>query len=221
VRIPEPSSTWPVRVVGDPFWIRASLKHWDNVRWRDPRSAVDTFYLNIRYTDYFYRLTRLARPTLAVETGVHYGRSSVAILAALRRNGSGRLVSIDLPKVAGSVNVDGRVDSAHVRSWNETGHLVPRELRDRWELRLGDARELLPKAVAGGVGFFLHDSDHSYAHQAFEYETAWAALVPGGILASDDTDWSAAWPEFLERYRGAYQPLEDGPLAVRAVRKVE
>ena len=220
MRIPEASSTWPVRVIGDPHWIRASLKRWDNVTWRDPRSAVDTYRRNLRWTDYFYRLVRQARPRVAVETGVHFGRSSLAILAALRRNGSGRLVSIDLPKSAGILNADGRPDIAHVESWSETGHLVPHELRDRWELRLGDARELLPRTVSGGIGFFLHDSDHSFAQQAFEYETAWNALEVGGILASDDTDWSRAWPEFLERNRGACRPLENGPDAVRAVRRI-
>jgi hypothetical protein len=119
------------------------------------------------------------------------------------------------------VNRDGRIDRSHAGPNVETGPLVPKELRSLWDLRLGDARELLPPAVTGGIGFFLHDSDHSHAHQEFEYETAWVSLEPGGILGSDDTDWSSAWSEFLERHRGSYHVRPNGPLAVRAVRKTK
>lgn len=169
--------------------------------------------------DYLYRLVRQCRPAVAVETGVHFGKTSTAILAALHHNGSGRLISIDLPRTEATVNADGRLAFAHVKTVDETGHLVPQDLRDRWDLRLGDARQLLPVALQGGVGFFFHDSDHSHAHQEFEYEAAWGALRVGGVLASDDTDWSTAWKEFLERHRDAVHLLPNGPQAIRAVRR--
>lgn len=214
--IPERSSLWPVRLVGDPNWLLSIRRRRD---WGNPVHSAGAMYGDYRRVDYVYRLVRSCRPDLAIETGVHFGKTSTAILAALHRNGTGRLVSIDLPRTAASVNADGHVAFAHVRSIAETGHLVPRELRDLWDLRLGDARTLLPDAVSGGIGFFFHDSDHSHDHQQFEYETAWPALRVGGILASDDTDWTTAWSEFLERHRGSYQSLPNGPLGIRAVRR--
>lgn len=58
------------------------------------------------------------------------------------------------------------------------------------------------------VDFFVHDSDHSYACQTWEYEWAYVHVRPGGIIASDDVGWSDttpdkphhAWDQFLERH---------------------
>jgi predicted O-methyltransferase YrrM len=217
--IPERSSIWPVRLVGDPHWAMTTTRRKD-WSWGDPLHAALAMYGDFLRLDYLYRVVRLCRPQVAIETGVHFGKTSTAILAALHRNGTGRLISIDLPRTSATVNADGHLAHAHVRSLEETGHLVPRELRDRWNLRLGDARQLLPEALSGGIGFFFHDSDHSHDHQQFEYESAWAALGAGGVLASDDTDWTTAWKEFLDRHVGGWQALPNGPLGVRAVRKV-
>ena len=79
---------------------------------------------------------------------------------------------------AGAVRPPGRA----------SGWAVPDELRTRWKLYLGDARELLP-AVLGAleqVDVFLHDSDHSYDHMTFELEQALPRLAHGGLLLSDD-----------------------------------
>jgi len=224
--IPESHSTWPIRVLGDPRWIEFNLKRWDQGRWRDPRDAAFQVLECWQWCDYIYRLVRACRPSRAVETGVYFGRSSVAILSALERNGAGRLVSIDLPTASAHFNEDGTMEASCGTYW-KTGCLVPKDLRSRWELRLGDAKDLLPVAADGGIGFFLHDSEHTYRHMTFEYETAWKALAVGGILASDDTDWPVghpeqphAWPSFLERHRDELRPLPPGPMALRAVRKV-
>ncbi len=61
----------------------------------------------------------------------------------------------------------------------------------------------------GPWDMFIHDSDHSYETQHFEYEAAWNYVRSGGIIASDDTTWGTpphrAWQQFLERHgiRGA------------------
>ena len=141
-----------------------------------------------------YALVRAARPRIIVETGVASGQSSMHLLRAIAANGFGKLYSIDLPNVQqGSILPHGR----------ETGWMVPAALRGPWDLRLGDARSLLPELLAelGTIDVFLHDSDHSYEHMMFEFEQAWPRLKPGGLLLSDDTHLHTAWDDFCARHR--------------------
>ena len=148
-----------------------------------------------------YNFARAAKPDVIVETGVHYGTSSAYWLMALEANQKGTLYSIDLPCLnpEGQVNADGVQDLSSVKEPEETGVVVKRMgLTSRWKLFLGDAKVLLPGLLAklGHVGFFFHDSDHSYEHQLWEYRTAWPFLAAGGWLMSDDTDWTPAFAEF-------------------------
>jgi predicted O-methyltransferase YrrM len=120
-----------------------------------------------------YVLVRAARPRIIVETGVLYGASSAHLLAALARNGDGTLYSIEIG-----------------RKPDEPAHeyFVPDELRDRWRLRIGDARRDLPAVMerCAPVDMFYHDSLHTYDHMFWEFGTALPYLAPGGLLASDD-----------------------------------
>ncbi|MGI0155313.1 MAG: O-methyltransferase [Thermoplasmata archaeon] len=147
-----------------------------------------------------YWLARTVRPRAIVETGVEKGLTSYFWLRALADNDYGTLHSIDLPTVGTTerVNADGRVDRSHVEEAGRTGALVPPSLRNRWELTLGDAKRELPALLSGlgSIDLFFHDSDHSYAHQLWEYRTAWPALRDGGLLTSDDVDWSDAFSDF-------------------------
>ncbi len=144
-----------------------------------------------------YGLVRTLGPQAVVETGTASGISTTYLLAALRRNGAGRLISIDLPFEA----VDGfdlrafvpgatiaREDSSPLPPGREPGWAIPDELRARWDLHLGDARELLPALLGelGRIELFFHDSLHSREHMLFEFEAAWPHLVPGGMVVADD-----------------------------------
>jgi predicted O-methyltransferase YrrM len=146
---------------------------------------------------FLYALVRALRPATIIETGTASGISTSYLLGALHRNGFGRLISIDLPFEAGgpgellpivagtSIAMD---DSSPVPPGKDPGWAVPAELRGRWDLRLGDARELLPEALAEveTIDVFFHDSLHTREHMLFEFEAAWSHLVPGGILVADD-----------------------------------
>jgi predicted O-methyltransferase YrrM len=144
-----------------------------------------------------FGLVRALAPKVVIETGTANGVSTAYLLAALRRNGSGRLISIDLPFTADSEGalqgiVEGTeidlYDASPVPPGKEPGWAVPDEYRDRWELRLGDARDLLPRALeeVGAIELFFHDSLHTREHMLFEFETAWPFLAPGGVLVADD-----------------------------------
>jgi len=144
-----------------------------------------------------YFLVRALAPATVVETGTANGVSTAYLLAALDGNDSGRLYSIDLPfeaeagggyrpVVAGtSIGLD---DASPLPHGKASGWLVPEPVRGRWELRLGDARSLLPALLEelGEIEFFFHDSLHTREHMLFEFEAVWAHLAPGGVLAADD-----------------------------------
>lgn len=165
-----------------------------------------------------YALIRVEEPELIVETGVANGFSSTVILAALDENGHGELISVDVPfteegedEIApvpegqhGDIleqfedgNARRETDYSIVIPYEqEPGWMVPREFRDRWDLRLGRSQRKLPELFyeRDEVDVFMHDSDHRFPCQLFEYEIGWEHLADGGILLSDDIH--QPWQEF-------------------------
>ena len=122
-----------------------------------------------------YALIKLLKPEVVVETGVGAGVSSWTVLQAMEENGSGRLISIDLP-------------TPNTELLPEVGYLVPKDLRDRWDLRIGPSKKLLSQTLKelSKIDIFQHDSRHSYSNQLREYQTAWPFINDGGLLVSDD-----------------------------------
>lgn len=155
----------------------------------------------IRTTDHYkaavlYTLCRVQRPQTVIETGVASGISSTGILAALHRNGSGRLLSVDLP---GAIyRTDGGARWTDISSPAGPGWVIPAALRDRWSLRIGPSKEVLPTLLqeVGGIDLFYHDSEHTYANTLFELHAAWSALNKAGIVAVDNINWSGAFENF-------------------------
>lgn len=153
-----------------------------------------------------YALVRAARPEVFVETGVLHGLTSAFLLDALRRNGRGRLLSVDLPSYAetGPANADGY--DATLPPGREPGWAVPDDLRDRWDLHLGASLDVLPRVLpADGIDAFLHDSEHTEATMRGELELAWEALRPGGLLICDNALDTSAFHDFCRRV--AREPL--------------
>ncbi len=144
-----------------------------------------------------YALAMLSQPAIVVETGVSGGVSSAYILSALEHNSKGHLYSIDLD--APSILPPGK----------ETGWIVPGDLRDRWTLLLGDAKDLLPELLddLGSFEMFLHDSNHSYNHMMWEFRVAWRALASGGLLLTDDVFWNESFFDFAKLVRETPHPL--------------
>ncbi len=153
-----------------------------------------------------YLVVRGLRPSRVLETGVSAGASSAHILQALVDNGTlhSYLWSIDLaPEEAPRRFVFAR-SSANAteltRAWERygSGWAIPEDLRSQWRLHLGDTFQMLPALLAspGPIDLFLHDSDHRFDCQIFEYRTVWPILRPGGVLLSHDVDASRAFAEF-------------------------
>ena len=151
-----------------------------------------------------YGLVREFRPTLLVETGVCNGVSTAVILAALERNNTGSLYSIDFPEYADTLYPDGTFwegkMGAVVPKGKQPGWMIPDMYRARWQLTIGKSMEKLPTLLEalGNIDFFLHDSEHSYECMTFEYQLAWNYLKAGGLLVSDDIGWNSAFKDFAE-----------------------
>jgi predicted O-methyltransferase YrrM len=141
----------------------------------------------------FYLLFRILRPAVVVETGVASGSMTSFILAALRRNGHGQLLSFDIPPIKGERTMDWTASGA-----DEVGFLIPESYRDRWTLTFGDSTYELPKRFGGReIDCFFHDSDHSFEHMTFEYAFAEKHLKPGGWIVSDDISWNQAFRRYF------------------------
>ena len=153
-----------------------------------------------------YAVIRKKLPEILVETGVCNGFSSAVILAALEKNGKGHLYSIDYPEFTGSSATDfweGK-GGAVVPNDNGCGWLVPRELRDRWTLKLGKSSVELPALLTelDKIDLFLHDSEHSFENQLFEFRLAFKHLTQCGALFASDISWSQAFDVFSKEIAG-------------------
>ena len=151
-----------------------------------------------------YALVRTTRPERIVETGGTPGKSSAFILRALERNGGGHLWTVDLPPPdSGGVPISPAGAHGMMPAGRTSGWAIPERLRERHTVVSGDARAKLPPLLEslGGIDLFIHDSDHSYEHMMWEFETAYPHLKPGGYMWSDDILGHSAWPDFC-RARG-------------------
>ena len=135
-----------------------------------------------------YAATMLSGARKVVETGVAYGWSSFAILAALEGREGARLVSVDRPYMV--------VDN---EPW--VGIAVPDRLRSHWELIREPDRRGLEKAIArmnGSIDLCHYDSDKSYWGRQYAFPLLWDALSAGGVFISDDIQDNMAFAEFVQ-----------------------
>lgn len=155
---------------------------------------------SITYQPFLYAVLRCLAAPVVVETGMQVGISTVYALHAMRRVG-GVLYSLD-----GSFS--GGWDMHNQLNW---WNLVRPDDKQRWRpmpVMSQTGLELLP-AHDQQVDVFVHDSDHEYLAQHFEYSWAWDHLKPGGYLISDDFVWNGgqAWAELTARTRLAWYTI--------------
>ena len=167
------------------------------------RGAHSSFTRELPQGGLLYVLVRALRPARVVETGVRPGYSTAWILAALRANDAGELVSLGPGSSAGRVRglEDGTV-----------GQLVPPALRARWTLVLGNSEERLAGILdASPLDLFFYDNGPDVARARFELRNAWAALSPRGVVLAHRVDANSAWSEFCRAQGLPVQILDPGP----------
>jgi len=155
-----------------------------------------------------YVLVRYLRPSSSLETGVFYGGNTAFLLAALKQNGHGKLVSVDLPdsviRQAGTSDDYPRHplvgDSEFYDQPLQPGFIVPVRLKDRWELVEGDSLVEIPRR-SEMFDLYIHDSDHSMAFLRAELALAHERLRSDATIVVDDIDWSNGFFEFCVERR--------------------
>jgi predicted O-methyltransferase YrrM len=141
-----------------------------------------------------YEIARQTQAQRIVETGVAAGWSSLVLLQALADQGSGHLISTDMPYVQQSTD-------------EAVGVAVPAELRAQWTLFRQHDHAALPKALARfqhQIDCFHYDSDKSYQGRAWALPRLWQALCPGGFGIIDDINDNHHFREFVETRQLAY-----------------
>jgi hypothetical protein len=147
-------------------------------------------YIEIDAPFELYALVRLLRPRHVVEVGVSSGVSSAYLLQALVRNGRGTLHSIDRPKIE---RAGMRADSRALNpSWalppgRSSGWAVPDRLRGRWDLRIGDKRDVIPLLTEelDSLQLFVYDVPHEDGATREEFRELNALLGEHGVAIAD------------------------------------
>lgn len=131
-----------------------------------------------------YSLIKANNSKLIIETGVANGITTNAIMKALEESGAnGELKSFDvLPETRKAYSGGG--------NW-------------KFHLLKGKNVHKQIKSIVGSlpkVDVWVHDSNHGYRWQKFEYLLALSVLSKNGVLISDDIDASSAWGELAKTH---------------------
>lgn len=183
---------------------------------RQHRDEGRSFYVEIEAPLELYALTRLLRPRHVVEVGVSSGVSSAYFLQALERNGIGTLHSIDRPKfeVARRKRSGREFGSWSIPKGRFSGWAVPLSLRKRWDLRIGDKKEVLPLLAdeLDSVDLFLYDVPHSDPPAYMEFRSIDRRLHAGSVALADHGGTEEICPSLRRwaRRRGTAPALRRG-----------
>ena len=131
---------------------------------------------------FVYKVVRQVKPLVVVETGS--GKTSLAILMALRDNTQGKLYSIDLPELEGTRSHDSN-KGALEEFWQALLLEYP-----EWDIREKDILKELPQLFdeLSQVDIFFHDSRHTGEQIAWEWDLLMGRgkLPKGGLFGSHD-----------------------------------
>ena len=154
-----------------------------------------------------YAVIREKKPDVVVETGVAHGLSTLYVLIALEQNQHGKLYSVDYPFYS-SMSLSEFRESTYdeyggasmLPAGKDSGWIIPKKYRRRWELQQGKSQKELPKLVCkiDEIDIFIRDSEHSFPAMAFEFELAWEWLQQEGLILSDDIRVNNVFDKFVE-----------------------
>lgn len=180
-------------------YFHESQEFWNKINEKQEK-ALAYERMSLERLQILYSCVREIAPNIMVETGVAGGSTSYFILSAMKINGKGKLFSID---------IDNPIWHDHKEY--KVGWLVPSNLRNNWTLKIGDSKSELQPLVEslGNIDIFFHDSDHSYEHMMFEFNTAIPYFKEEIKILSDDIEKNSSFDEisnnhnlFTEKFYG-------------------
>jgi hypothetical protein len=137
----------------------------------------DRWNAGLQLTILLYSIAQSSRVNIIVETRVANGITTNTLIQALMHsNSTGELHSFDILSETKGV-YDG------LGNWNF--HLLHPKSAHK------EISQIVNKLPS--IDVWLHDSNHGYRWQRFEYELAFSKLWKGGILVSDDIGATSAW----------------------------
>lgn len=149
----------------------------------------------------WYAIARVTKPRVVVETGIHDGLGSEALLRALERNAAegspGQLISFDL--------------------YDDTGWAVAPALRPGWQRVIGSTYDVLAPALAGrAVDLFIRDTPPIDALVRHELGVAMRHAAPTMIVVDSSGEGAIALREICRDLpptrRGEIHVFADRPL---------
>lgn len=138
----------------------------------------------------WYAIIRATTPQLVVETGTDKGLGSVLIASALRRNGHGRLITIDINP--------------------NSGFLIGHPYSQVIDISHGDSLATLA-TLNTPVDTFIHDSDHSSQHEAAELHAVQSNLTNSSIVISDNSHVSTELSDWAEANGRGFSYFQEEP----------
>jgi predicted O-methyltransferase YrrM len=135
---------------------------------------LNSFDCEVGLASFLYAYILAENPVTVVETGVANGITTNSIMRALEKTG-GTLHSFD---------IDPRTQNVYKGNGNWHFHHLTGSLERSLQDQIGEI---------GNVDLWIHDSNHGFQWQTFEYGLAAKVLSSGGLLVSDDIDSSTAW----------------------------
>lgn len=164
-------------------------------------------WVNLEDALFLYWLVRRLNPKTIVQTGVCNGLSAAFMVLALVKNGGhGKLLAVDLPHIFDPKDSQWtKKDGSYgvlIPEGKTSGWLVPDAYRHLIEVRYGDAKILLPELLKtlDGIDMFYHDSDHTYNHMMFEFQSVKNKMSPGSIIVADDIAWNSSLWDFADEH---------------------
>ncbi len=137
----------------------------------------------------WYALVRALNPAVVVETGTDKGLGTLVLAAAILKNGSGRLTTIDINPAS--------------------GYLLSGPYATVTDRIIGDGVATLK--TLKDVDFFIHDSDHSAAYEAEEFEAIEPRLSKKALVLSDNSHSSDSLPVWAEKNGRRFTFFDEEP----------
>lgn len=148
-----------------------------------------------------YSLVRQVKPEVAVEVGIHGGRSIVPIALALRDNKAGHVVGIETWS-AEAIVAGGITESRNDFFWSIADFAsIKRSFLDyviqndlHGYIKLLEVSSERAARVLDEIQFIHIDGNHSKVGAARDVVNFLPKVRPGGVIVFDDIEWSSTGP---------------------------